>query len=298
MERLDFGSLPTESQNPHSARLDKLTPRGLVRVMNAEDFNAARAVKKAAREIAQVMLWAAQAYQSGHKIIFTGAGTSGRLGILEAAECVPTFGTRPSEIIALLAGGKRAVFKAREGAEDDAAQGAREMKKVCSRGDLVIGLTASGRTPYVFGGLQAAQQAGAKTALLCCNRQADTLHADGFIFLDTGAEVLTGSTRLKAGTATKMALNIITTGAMTLCGKTYGNLMIDVRPSNKKLNIRAVNLIRRLTGIGEKEAAALLQTAGRRVKTAVVMRRKGVTRRQAENLLKKSKGFLAHVIDE
>lgn len=165
------------------------------------------------------MLLAAGAYAHKHKIIFIGAGTSGRLGILEAVECVPTFGTKPSQIIGLIAGGKKAVFRSQEGAEDDANQGAKEILKVAKKDDLVIGLTASGRTPYVMGALQAARKLGARTALISCNPNAVCADAGVHAALPTGPEALCGSTRMKAGTATKMALNAITTGAMTLCGK-------------------------------------------------------------------------------
>ena len=297
MEKINLQILPTETPNAKTTHLDKLTPLGLARALNAEDFNAARAVKSAAREIAQTVVLAAAAYGAGHKIIFIGAGTSGRLGILEAVECVPTFGTKPSEIIGLIAGGNKAIFRAQEGAEDDAKAGARDIKRAAHAGDLVIGLTASGRTPYVLGALAAAKKIKARTALMACNPHADTCCADVFIYLPTGAEALTGSTRLKAGTATKMALNAITTGAMTLCGKTYGNLMVDVRPTNKKLVARAERLIASLTGADEKTAAQLLRRSGGKVKTAVVMARKKVSRQAAEKQLKNAGGFLARVID-
>jgi N-acetylmuramic acid 6-phosphate etherase len=297
MKKINLQQIPTETPNTKTAHLDKLTPLGLARVFNAQDFNAARAVKSAACEIAQVIILAAQAYAQKHKIIFIGAGTSGRLGILEAVECVPTFGTKPNEIIGLIAGGNKAVFRAQEGAEDDAKAGARDIKRAAHAGDLVIGLTASGRTPYVLGALAAAKKIHAKTALMACNPHADVSCADVFIYLPTGAEALTGSTRMKAGTATKMALNAITTGAMTLCGKTYGNLMVDVRPTNKKLVARAERLIGMLTGADEKTAAALLRSSGGKVKTAVVMARKKVSRRAAEKQLREADGFLTRVID-
>ena len=296
MKKVDLVTIATEQQNSKTLHLDKLSPLGLARVMNAEDFNAARAVKKAAKQIAQVIILAAQSYQQKHKIIFIGAGTSGRLGVLEAAECVPTFSTKPDEIIGLIAGGKSAMFRAKEGAEDDSKQGAEDLKRVCRAGDLVVGLTASGRTPYVLGALSYAQKIGAKTALIACNKV--VAKTDVFVFLPTGPEALTGSTRLKAGTATKMTLNAITTGAMALCGKTYGNLMIDVRPSNKKLDARAVRLICQITGVSEKQAQVLLKQSGRKVKTAVVMESKNLSRTQAEKSLKKANGFLSKVLDE
>jgi len=295
---VNVNDLPTEQINAHTRGLDKMTPRGLARVFNAEDFNAARAVQKAHKEIAAVIVLAAQAYARKKKIIFMGAGTSGRLGVLEAVECVPTFGTKPSQIIGLIAGGKQAVFRAKEGAEDDAKQGAREILKKAKPGDLVLGLTASGRTPYVLGGLKAARKLGARTALVSCNPGADAADAEVHICLHTGPEALSGSTRMKAGTATKMALNAVTTGAMTLCGKTYGNLMIDVRPTNEKLVARAVRLICQVAKTDEKTARRLLKNAGSRVKTAVVMHKKKTDKTTAEKLLKKQNGFLSKVIDD
>jgi len=291
-------NLPTEAVNPRTENLGKMTPRQLALAVNREDFNAARAVKQAAPQIAQAMVLAAQTYASGRKIIFIGAGTSGRLGILEAVECVPTFSTKPSQIIGLIAGGKNAVFRSKEGAEDNAAQGKKEILKAAKKGDFVLGLTASGRTPYVMGALQAAKQIGAATALVSCNPNADSSHANVHVCLNTGAEVLSGSTRMKAGTATKMALNAITTGAMTLCGKTYGNLMIDVRPTNAKLVLRAVRLICRVAQTDEKTAHKLLELSGKNVKTAVVMYRKKTTRKNAEKMLKKEQGFLTRVLDD
>lgn len=290
--------LPTEQKNPRTACLDSSTPRQIARLLNAEDFNAARAVKAAGPQIAQAIIWAAQTYQNKHKIVFIGAGTSGRLGILEAVECVPTFGTKPSEIIGIIAGGKKAVFKAQEGAEDNLKQGGKDIAKYARPGNLIIGIAASGCTPYVLGALEAAQQGGAKTILISCNAQADTRHAALHIFLPTGAEALTGSTRLKAGSATKMTLNAITTGAMALCGKTYGNLMIDVRPTNQKLQARAVRLICEVAQTDEKTALCLLKQSGKRVKTAVVMHRQKCSKTQAERFLYRQNGFLKKVLDD
>ena len=288
----------TEQINPLTARLDALSPRQLARVLNAEDFNAARAVKAAHRQIAAVMVAAARAYSTKHKIIFVGAGTSGRLGILEAVECVPTFGVRPSQIIGLIAGGKKAVFRSQEGAEDDAAQGAREIAQVARAEDLVIGLAASGRTPYVLGALRQAKKIGARTAFIVCSSGADMTHADWSVYLLTGPEALTGSTRMKAGTATKMALNAITTGAMVLCGKTYGNLMVDVQPTNQKLVARAVRLICTIAQTDEKTARRLLTASHREVKTAIIMHRKQCTRERAKRVLRKAGGFLQEVLND
>ncbi len=289
---------PTEQPNPRTAGLDTLSPRQLARVFNAEDFNAARAVKQAAAQIAAVLGAFARTYTAGRKIIFIGAGTSGRLGILEAVECVPTFGTKPSQIIGLIAGGPKAMFRSQEGAEDNAAQGARDVAQHARAGDLVIGLTASGNTPYVQGALKKARQLGVQTALVSCNPHANTAFVDLPIYLSTGPEALTGSTRLKAATATKMALNAITTGAMALCGKTYGNLMVDVQATNQKLTARALRLIGTLCATDEKTARRLLAASGKNVKTAVVMHRKQYTRLQARRTLAKSGGRLAEALDE
>lgn len=298
MKPVNLNAIATETRNPATAELDRLSPRQIARKINAEDFNAARAVKMANKEIAAVMVLAARAYAAGKKIIFTGAGTSGRLGILEAVECVPTFGTKPSQIIGLIAGGKKAVFRSQEGAEDDDKQGAREMARAAKKDDLVVGLTASGRTPYVMGALRQARKTGARTALISCNPKADAADAEVHVCLPTGPEALCGSTRMKAGTATKMALNAITTGAMVLCGKTYGNLMIDVQPTNKKLVARAVRLICTVAQTDEKTALKLLAASGKNVKTAVVMHRKKVSKTGAQKLLKQKDGFLTGVIDE
>lgn len=290
--------IPTETVNPRTKNLGTATPAQIARMIQAEDLVAARAVKKAAPAIARSIETAAKTYLSGHKIFFIGAGTSGRLGVLEAAECVPTFGTDPSEIVGIIAGGKNAMFRAKEGAEDNARQGAKDILAQAAPGDFVLGLTASGITPYVLGALQAAKQAGCTTALLACNQQADASHADIFIFLPTGPEALNGSTRMKAGTATKMALNAITTGAMARAGKVYGNLMVDVRPTNQKLVRRAIRLIRAVSGADEKTAENLLRASGQRVKTAIVMHVKNCTRAQAEKRLQKHRGFLREALHE
>lgn len=290
--------IPTEQTNPRTADLDTLSPRRIAQKINAEDFNAARAVRSANKEIAQVMLLAAEAFRQKHKIIFIGAGTSGRLGILEAAECVPTFHTKPSQIIGIIAGGHKAMFRSQEGAEDNISQGKKDITKKVRKNDFVLGITASGRTPYVLSALKQAKKLGARTALLSCNPQADITSADVHIFLPTGAEALSGSTRMKAGTATKMALNAISTGAMTLCGKTYHNLMIDVCPTNQKLVERAVRLICQVAQTNEKTARQLLEQSGKRVKTAIVMHRKKISKSKADKILKKHNGFLKRALND
>ena len=290
--------MATEAANPQTAGLDQMTPLQIARKINGQDFNAARAVKQAAKPISQAIRAAAQAFMNGRKIIFIGAGTSGRLGVLEAAECVPTFGTKPSQIIGIIAGGKNAMFRAKEGAEDNRVQGAKDVQAKARAGDFVIGLTASGVTPYVLGALEQARRLGAQTALLTCNPKTDFSSADIALFLPTGPEALAGSTRMKAGSATKMALNAITTGAMALCGKMYGNLMADVRPTNKKLVARATRLIMQIAHTDEKTAARYLTLSGNQVKTACVMICKQADKAAAQKLLKKSRGFLGKVLHE
>ena len=290
--------IPTETLNKRTQNLGTSSPKQIAQMINVEDFNAARAVKKAAISIGKSIQLASETFLAGGKIIFIGAGTSGRLGVLEAAECVPTFGTKPSQIIGIIAGGKKAMFRSQEGAEDDALQGGKDILKVAKEKDLVIGLTASGITPYVLGALQQAKQLGASTVLMACNKKADTSFADIFIFLDTGAEALNGSTRMKAGTATKMTLNAISTGAMARAGKVYGNLMVDVQPTNQKLIRRAVRLIASVTKTDEKTAEKLLIASGKSVKTAIVMQMKKINKGQAEKLLQKHHGFLEGVLHE
>ncbi len=290
--------IATETVHPRTKRLDISSPIQMASLLNARDKEAVCAVRHAAPAIARAIETAARTHLAGHKIIFIGAGTSGRLGILEAVECVPTFGVKPTEIQGILAGGKKAMFRSQEGAEDDCAQGAKDILAKARKDDFVIGLTASGVTPYVISALKAAKQAGCCTALLTCNQGADASHTDIFIFLPTGPEALSGSTRLKAGTATKMALNAITTGAMARAGKIYENLMVDVQPTNQKLIRRAVRLICTVAGTDEKTAQKLLKASGKRVKIAILMHVKNCSCRQAEKRLEAHNGFLREALRE
>ena len=224
----------TEARNPATTRLDELTPAELLRVMNDEDHKVADAVAAALPQITAVVETAIERLKRGGRIIYLGAGTSGRLGVLDAAEIPPTFSAPPQQVVGLLAGGQGAMFKAVEGAEDSAELGVADLAAVeVGPDDIVIGIAASGRTPYVIGGLDAARTAGAATASIACNADAEvSRHADVAIELINGPEVLTGSTRLKAGTSQKLTLNMISTATMVQLGKTYGNLMVDVTPTN------------------------------------------------------------------
>ena len=284
----------TEARNPATTRLDELTPAELLRVMNDEDHKVADAVAAALPQITAVVETAIERLKRGGRIIYLGAGTSGRLGVLDAAEIPPTFSAPPQQVVGLLAGGQGAMFKAVEGAEDSAELGVADLAAVeVGPDDIVIGIAASGRTPYVIGGLDAARAAGAATASNACNADAEvSRHADVAIELINGPEVLTGSTRLKAGTSQKLTLNMISTATMVGLGKVYGNLMVDVAPTNAKLRERAVRIVRAATDCPEDAARAALEASGGHAKTAIVMILLGVDADQARERLEASDGFV------
>jgi N-acetylmuramic acid 6-phosphate etherase len=284
--------LLTEASNPASESIDQLDALGLVAVMHAEDEKAVAAVKAAAAEVARTMDRAAKAFQAGGRLIYVGAGTSGRLGVLDASECPPTFNTPPSMVVGLIAGGREALVRAIEGAEDRADQGVADLARLePGSADLVIGIATSGRTPYVIGALDEARRSGATAVALVCNQPSVLdAHADWVIPLLVGPEVISGSTRLKAGTATKLVLNMISTGAMVRIGKTFGNRMIDLQPTNEKLRIRTRRILRELTGLDDAGAASLLEAAGGRLKPALVASLAGVDLERAESLLERHHG--------
>ena len=277
---LRYERLVTERANRASAHLDRLDARGIAALMNREDARVVRAVARVARDIAGAVNLIVAALRSGGRLIFVGAGTSGRLGVLEAAECPPTFGTPPSLVQGIMAGGRAAVFRSREGAEDDARAGARAIRARARAGDVVVGVSASGVTPFVRGALTAARRVGAKTVLVTCNaRIASRASAGGSranvtIAPDPGPEVLAGSTRLKAGTATKLVLNTLTTASMARVGKVYGNRMVDVQPRSRKLRARAARLVAELGDVSPARARQLLAAANGRVPVAIVMARR------------------------
>ena len=272
--RIAYHRLPTEQRNPRSHHLDQLSPLALLRLMAREDARVLRAVQQALPRIAQAIRLIAGALRDGGRLFLVGAGTSGRLAVLEAAECPPTFSTPPARVQAVIAGGRGAVFRSREGAEDDRAGVQRAMAQRVRRGDVVVGISASGVTPFVDAALRSARRRGAATVLLSAHPRSP-IPADVTIALRVGEEVLAGSTRLKAGTATKLVLNMLTLGAMTRLGKTHGNLMVDVRPTSRKLRARAQYLVQTLTGASAPEAAQALRVARGRVKVAVLMRARG-----------------------
>ncbi len=299
--RRRFEHLPTERANPASRRLDRMTPLAVARLMNREDRRAVAAVGRQARAIAKAVDVISGALARGGRLVFVGAGTSGRLGVLEAAECPPTFGTSPGVVQAIMAGGRASVFRSREGAEDDARAARRAIRLRVNRGDVVVGISASGVTPFVAAALGAARSRGAATVLVACNpaphgRRGARGVASIVIAPSPGPEVLAGSTRLKAGTATKLVLNTLTLASMARLGKVYGNRMIDLQPRSAKLRDRARRLVRDLGRVSPARAAALLRLAGGRVSVAIVMAWTGVSAARAAHALHDAGGLLRNVL--
>ena len=288
----------TEAINKNSQNFDKLPINKMAEVMCAENFIAAAAVKKAQKEIIKAVKLVQETCLNGGKIIFMGAGTSGRLGVLEAAECPPTFNTPKNLFTALIAGGKKAVFNSVEGAEDNSKQGAKDFLKIAGKKDLLIGIASSGSTPYVLGALQAAKKQGCKTVFITSNKAAKKYGATVTIYLNTGAEVISGSTRLKAGTAQKLVLNMLTTLAMARLGKIYKNYMVDLQAKNEKLKNRAIRLIALAANISPNEAKKYAAKTNFNVKEAVIMAKLKISQKEAKKILKKHNGFLRSALNE
>lgn len=289
----------TEQRNPRSGDIDLASPIELVDLMNAEDRTVADAVATQRLPIARAITLVEEALRGGGRLVYVGAGTSGRLGILDASECPPTFGTAPEMVQGLIAGGPDAVFRSREGAEDLPENGVRAMDEVAiGPGDVVVGIAASGSTPFVHGALDRAAARGARTVVIACTPPRDDLaeRADVAIIAVTGPEVVTGSTRLKAGTATKMILNMLTTGAMVRLGKTCGNLMVDLQATNAKLRDRSERILMETCDLPRAGARNLLDAAGGHVKTAIVMHHIGVSREEAARRLAAASGVIRRVV--
>ncbi|WP_424448522.1 N-acetylmuramic acid 6-phosphate etherase [Microbacterium arborescens] len=288
----------TESSNPLTRELDAMSVADILRVMNDEDAGVAAAVAVAIAQIVRAVDLAVAALSAGGRLVYLGAGTSGRLGVLDAAECPPTFGTDPAQVVGLLAGGPEAMFRAVEGAEDSRRLGADDLAAIgLTDRDVVVGIAASGRTPYVLGGLDHARGVGAATVAVSCTPNAEISgHADVAIEVDNGPEVLTGSTRLKAGTSQKLVLNMISTATMVRLGKVYGNLMVDVRPSNEKLVARAVRIVRAATDCDEPTARQALDEADGHAKTAIVAILCGVDAATARERLSAGSGFVREAV--
>ena len=290
----------TEQANPNSRRIDKLPTLDMLALINQEDAQVALAVEKALPQIARAVDSIAAALQNEGRLFYVGAGTSGRLGVLDAVECEPTFSAPPEQVQGIIAGGRAALTQAVEGAEDHQTHGKRDlMAHNATPRDVVCGIAASGRTPYVIGALEYAKSIRAKTIAVSCDISAPILDiAELGIGVDVGPEVIAGSTRMKAGTAQKMILNMLSAATMIKLGKVYGNLMVDLKVTNQKLADRACRLVMQLTGLDESAARHLLSQASREVKTAVVMHRRQVNAAEARRLLQKANGFLGAVIAE
>ena len=297
---IDLTKLSTETRNPETMNLDQMTPLEVATAMNREDAKAVASVAEVLPQVAQAIEWATAALADGGRIIYMGAGTSGRLGVLDAVECPPTFGVSPDVVVGLIAGGEGAFVKAVEGAEDSATLGVDDLKALnLNQRDIVIGLAASGRTPYVVHALRYAREFGCKTVAIACNRGSE-IGAEAELAIEPvpGPEVLTGSTRLKAGTVQKLILNMISTGSMVGVGKAYQNLMVDVQQTNEKLVTRAQNIVMAATECTRDEAKAALAEAEGHVKTAVVMILAGCDAAGARVRLEESKGHVRGAIAE
>ena len=290
--------LRTEQQNLASASLDTLSALEIARVINHEDHKVAVAVKSALPQIAQAIDAIADAIRSGGRLIYAGAGTSGRLAALDAAECPPTFNTDPKTVQYVIAGGDRALGHAAEYSEDSSSSGRKDMaKRKPGKKDVVVGVAASGRTPYTLGALELARKKGAKTVVVVCNRGSEMgAQADIEIVIDVGPEAVSGSTRMKAGSAQKMALNLLTTGAMARLGYIYGNLMVNVHTRNHKLMERGLNVLEKAAGVDRLTASKNLKAAKNQVAIALVMLKTGLDRAEASKRLKSVKGNVREAI--
>ncbi|MDO4499636.1 MAG: N-acetylmuramic acid 6-phosphate etherase [Erysipelotrichaceae bacterium] len=291
---LDLTKFTTERRNPDSMNLDEMTSLEIVTLMNNEDKKVPEAISTILPEIALLVDKTAKAFEEGGRLVYMGAGTSGRLGVLDASECPPTYGVDPDMVVGLIAGGDRALRFPIEGAEDSKELGKEDLIKInLTNKDVVVGIAASGRTPYVIGGLEYAKEIGAYTAAIACNKNtAIGQTADLALEAEAGPEILTGSTRLKSGTTQKLILNMITTASMVRIGKAYQNLMVDVQQSNEKLQRRAENIVIEATGIEREEARTYIDKASGSVKLAIVMVLTGKDVNVAKDLLSRNKGHV------
>ncbi len=291
---VDFKSLVTEERNPNTLNLDKLSTLDLVTTIQQEDFKVAQAVNAALPQISQAVDMASEKLKHGGRMFYFGAGTSGRIGLLDAAECPPTFGVEDSMVQAFLAGGKEAMFKAVEAAEDNYELGAQDANQAkITNNDIVIGIASSGRTPYVVGALKQAKEIGASTVAIVNNENSDLAKiCDITILANVGPEALTGSTRMKSASAQKMILNLLSTCTMVKLGKVYENLMIDLKPTNLKLRERAITIISMLANVSRHDAEGALVASRNCVKTAIVMLIKKLNHKQATQLLQECDGVL------
>ena len=297
---IDLSKLLTERRNANSTNIDTLSTEEMLAVINREDQLVAHAITPYLPQIAQLVDAVAAAFQKGGRLIYSGAGTSGRLGILDASECPPTFGTRPEQVVGLIAGGHKAILSAVENSEDNVAQGAEDLKALnFTANDVLVGIAASGRTPYVIGAMNYAKSVGALVATITCNPNGEMAQlADIAITPVVGPEVVTGSTRLKAGTAQKLVLNMITTGAMIRSGKVYSNLMVDVEATNAKLIERQVSIVMEATECDREAAVNALNACHRHCKTAIVMVLANLNADEATTLLADNNGYIRKALQQ
>jgi len=296
--KLDLSQMITEGRNPASQNIDELSTEAMLRIINDEDKKVALAVEAILPQIAAAVDAICAAFRAGGRLIYCGAGTSGRLGILDASECPPTFGTPREQVIGLIAGGHTAILQAVENAEDNREQGAQDLKDIhFSRHDVLVGIAASGRTPYVLGALAYANELGATTVALTCNPDSAMAQVAAIALTPVvGPEIVTGSSRMKAGTAQKLVLNMLTTGAMIRSGKVYGNLMVDVEATNQKLVQRQVNIVMQATDCDDATARAALTACGGHCKTAILMVLAGLDADEAKALLSQHQGFIRQAL--
>ena len=294
----EFRKLDTEQRNPASMHIDTMTTEEMVRMINQEDHHCAEAVEKVLPEIARSVDLIEAQLRKGGRLFYAGAGTSGRLGVLDAAECPPTYGVSPELVVGLIAGGPSAFLKAVEGAEDSRELGEKDLKEHgFNENDALVGIAASGRTPYVIGAMDYARKIGAPVmAIVCCRDSEMSRHADVTMAPIPGPEVVTGSSRMKSGTCQKLVLNMLSTCVMVKMGKVYGNLMVDVQATNEKLVNRAIRIVREATNAEEKTAKKALETCGFSCKTAIVMILLGVDAESARKALEKADGRIAKAI--
>jgi N-acetylmuramic acid 6-phosphate etherase len=293
-----LGLCTTEQRNESSGDIDSRNSLEILRIINTEDKKVPLAVGKILPEIAALVDDIVAAFRQGGRLIYIGAGTSGRLGVLDASECPPTFGVDPGMVQGLIAGGREALTRSVEDAEDRAEEGAGDLKKLGFTGrDVLVGITASGQAPYVLGALDYARGLGAVTGAISCNRDSKTFSlVKHRLYVDVGPEVLTGSTRMKSGTAQKLILNMLSTSSMIRIGKVYKNLMVDLRPVNRKLILRSIRLIREVTGCSAERAEAVFETAGKNPKIAIVMVLLETDRERARALLEEAGGHISALV--
>lgn len=300
MQHINLSAMVTENRNPNSEKIDNCSTLEILQIINNEDKKVATAVEKQLPQIAKAVETITRAFSNQGRLIYIGAGTSGRLGILDASECPPTYGTPPQQVIGLIAGGQPAIFRAVENAEDNPELAVADLKNInFNAKDVLVGIAASGRTPYVIGAMQFAKSIGATVISLCCNPKAPMIAiADIAITPIVGAEVITGSSRMKAGTAQKMVLNMLTTASMIKRGKVYGNLMVDVEATNAKLIERQISIVMQATECNRETAILALKQSQRHCKTAILMILANLNAEQAKQALSKNNGFIRQTLNK